>query len=75
MVNWIHNLSPERLSELLLPLLPRTRYLILDAIDAESPNSYRHKYDFEFLSTVTRRLSASRVQGEPRSFVVFEVAK
>ena len=75
MVNWIHNLSPERLSELLLPLLPRTRYLILDAIDADGPNSYRHKHDFGFLLAVTRRLSASRVQGEPRSFVVFEVAK
>jgi hypothetical protein len=75
MVNWIHNLSPERLSELLLPLLPRTRYLILDAIDADGPNSYRHKHDFEFLSKVTRKLSASRVRGEPRSLVVFEVAK
>jgi SAM-dependent methyltransferase len=75
MVNWIHNLSPECLAELLLPLLPRTRYLILDAIDADGPNSYRHKHDFGFLSAVTRRLSASRVPGEPRSFVVFEVAK
>jgi hypothetical protein len=73
MVNWIHNLSSEKLSELLLPLLPRTRYLILDAIDADGPNSYRHKHDFGFLSPVARRLSASRVQGEPRSFVVFEV--
>jgi hypothetical protein len=75
MVNWIHNLSPENLSEYLLPLLPRTRYLILDAVDADGPNSYRHKHDFEFLSGVTRRLSASRVYGEPRSFVVFEVTK
>jgi hypothetical protein len=75
MVNWIHSLSPEHLSELLLPLLPRTRYLILDAIDADGPKSYRHKHDFGFLSTVTRRLSASRVQGEPRSFIVFEVVK
>jgi hypothetical protein len=75
MVNWIHCLSPEHLSELLLPLLPRTRYLILDAIDAEGPKSYRHKHDFGFLSAVTRRLSASRVQGEPRSFIVFEVVK
>jgi hypothetical protein len=75
MVNWIHNLSPERLSELLLPLLPRTRYLILDAIDVDGPNSYRHKHDFGFLSAVARRLSVSRVQSEPRSFIVFEVAK
>jgi SAM-dependent methyltransferase len=75
MVNWIHNLSPDRLSEVLLPLLPRIRYLILDAIDADGPNSYRHKHDFSFLSLVTRRLSSSRVLGEPRSFVVFEVVK
>jgi hypothetical protein len=75
MVNWIHNLSPESLSELLSPLLPRTQYLILDAIDADGPSSYRHKHEFGFLSTVARRVSTSRVQGEPRSFVVFEVAK
>lgn len=75
MVNWIHNLSPERLSEFLLPLLPRIRYLILDAIDADGPNSYLHKHDFVFLDKVTSRLSASRVQGEPRSFIVFEVIK
>jgi hypothetical protein len=75
MVNWIHNLDPKRLSELLLPLLPRTRYLILDAIDADGPNSYRYKHDFGVLSEVTRKLSTSRVPGEPRSFIVFEVAK
>lgn len=73
MVNWIHNLSPERLSGLLLPLLPKIRYLILDAIDADGPDSYRHKHDFEFLAALTRRLSTSRVQGEPRSFVVLQV--
>jgi hypothetical protein len=75
MVNWIHVLSPERLSELLLPVLPRTRYLILDVIDADGPDSYRHKHDFRFLSTLTHCLSVSRVHGEPRSFIVFEVAK
>jgi hypothetical protein len=73
MVNWIHNVSSEHLADLLLPLLPRTRHLILDAIDADGPNSYRYKHDFGFLSTVARRMSASRVEGEPRSFVVFEV--
>jgi hypothetical protein len=75
MVNWIHNLSSERLSEILLPLLPRTRYLILDAIDPDGPNSYRYKHDFGFLSAATRKLSVSRVAGEPRRFIVFEVTK
>jgi hypothetical protein len=75
MVNWVHNLSPERLSELLLPLLPRTRFLVLDAIDSDGPSSYRHKHDFGFLSALTDRLSVSRAPDEPRSFVVFEVKK
>ena len=75
MVNWIHNLSPERLAEILLPLLPRTTFLILDAIDADGPSSYRYKHDFGFLAGLVCKLSESRVTGEPRSFVVFEVKK
>ena len=75
MVNWIHTLSPERLRELLSPLLPITRYLILDAIDADGPDSYRYKHDFAFLAALAQRRSVSRVQSEPRSFIVFEVAK
>jgi hypothetical protein len=72
MVNWIHSLSPERLSDLVIPLLSRTRFLIVDAIDADGPNSYRYKHDFEFLAKLTRRRSVSRVPDEPRQFIVFE---
>jgi SAM-dependent methyltransferase len=75
MVNWIHTLSPERLSDLLLPVLPRTRYLILDAIDADGPPSYRYKHNFDFLSASTRKLSVGRTPGEQREFIVFEVTK
>jgi SAM-dependent methyltransferase len=75
MVNWIHTLSPERLSELLLPVLPRTRYLILDAIDADGPPSYRYKHNFDFLAALTSRLSVARAPSEPRRFIVFEVTK
>lgn len=73
MVNWVHSLSSEQLASLLLPLLPATRHLILDAIDADGPDSYRYKHDFGFLAASTRRLSAVRVPGEPRTFVVLEV--
>lgn len=73
MVNWIHNLSPEQLAACILPLLPRIRYLICDAIDPEGPASYRFKHDFYFLSSFTRCLSSTRAAGEPRSFLVFEV--
>jgi SAM-dependent methyltransferase len=75
MVNWIHNLKPEQLEALLVPLLPRTQYLILDAIDAAGPVSYRFKHDFGFLTSFTQRVSVTRVALEPRSFIVFKVVR
>lgn len=73
MVNWIHALAPPELAALLLPLLPTTRHLILDAVDADGPHSYRHKHDFAFLSGLAQRRVAMRVPGEPRTFLLFEV--
>jgi hypothetical protein len=73
MVNWIHRLSPDEFAALLLPLLAKTRYLILDAIDADGPSSYRHKHDFAFLAALTRCLRTARVPDEPRTFLVLEV--
>jgi SAM-dependent methyltransferase len=73
MVNWIHTLSPQQLAACILPLLPRTGYLILDAIDPDGPSSYRFKHDFSFLSTFAQRLSSTRAAAEPRSFIVFKV--
>jgi hypothetical protein len=73
MVNWIHSLSADELAALLVPLLPVTRYLILDAIDVDGPRSYRYKHDFSFLAAVTRRVRTARVPDEPRSLVVLEV--
>lgn len=75
MVNWIHNLSPEQLAACILPLLPRTGYLILDAIDSDGPASYRFKHDFAFLAAFTQRISVTRVPAEPRSFMAFRVVK
>ncbi len=73
MVNWTHNLSPERLAGLLTPLLPRVRHLIVDAIDADGPESYRFKHDFRFLAPFTARLSSTRIENEPRAFIMFKV--
>lgn len=73
MINWIHNLRPERLAECVLPLLPRVRYLLLDAIDHDAPPSYRFRHDFGFLAGVTERISMTRAAGEPRSFVLYQV--
>jgi SAM-dependent methyltransferase len=75
MVNWIHNLSPERLAACLLPLLPRVGHLIVDSIDPDASPSYSFRHDFKFLRDVAERVSIARVAGEPRSFVVFKVVR
>lgn len=72
MVNWIHALSPNELAAVLMPMMPSIRYLILDAIDPDSSQSQRYRHDFRFLEGAARRVSTVRVQGEPRTFIVFE---
>jgi SAM-dependent methyltransferase len=73
MVNWIHNISPQQLEACLLPLVSRTGWLILDAVNRDGPASYRYKHDFAFLAPVAERVSVTPVPGEPRSLIVFKV--
>ena len=73
LVNWIHNLSPNELWELLEPLMPRTSYLLLDAIDPLGPPSYRYKHTFDFLRDSAELLSISKAPDEPRSFHLFRI--
>lgn len=71
MVNWIHNVSTEDLAARLLPLLTKTRYLILDSVDQDAPASYRVRHDFAFLGGKAVQLAAVRVPDEPRRFMLF----
>ena len=73
MVNWIHVLGEEMLDDILAPLLKRTRYLIVDSIDAGGPASYRHNHNFSFLDSMAQRISTVRVSDEPRSLLLFKV--
>jgi len=73
LVNWIHELSPESLDSQLTPLLPRVRYLLLDAIDVANQNGYKYRHDFVFLGARATRLSITRPLNEGRSFHLFEV--
>jgi trans-aconitate methyltransferase len=73
LVNWIHDISPDKLSEWLYPLLPRTRYLLLDAIDPDNSSGYRWTHDFSFLRGKANLISKIRSTGEGRSFQLFEV--
>ena len=75
LVNWIHGVGPRDLEMELSRLLPVTRYLVLDAIDADNSYGYRYKHDFSFLENRARRLSVTRHPGEGRSFQLFEVIK
>lgn len=73
LVNWIHEINPDNLEQLLVPLLPRTRYLLLDAIDPDNSFGYRYKHDFAFLAGRAERVSVTRHPGEGRSFQLYEV--
>ena len=73
LVNWIHALSPAALESALLPLLPRTRYLVLDAVDPDGPAGYAYKHDFAFLQGRARCLAVTRPVNEGRTFRVYEV--
>lgn len=73
LINWIHDLSPEELDELMSPILHRTRYLLLDAIDVDGPEGYQYKHDFAFLGKRAKIISITKPPGEGRSFQLFEV--
>lgn len=72
-VNWIHELSPQQLEHLLLPLLPRTRYLVLDAIDPDNDFGYAYKHDFAFLAGRAIKLQGVRHPEEGREFPIYQV--
>jgi hypothetical protein len=73
LVNWIHDISPTLLDSLVSPLLSGTRYLLLDAIDADGPSGYKYKHDFAFLRERAKSISVTRHPEEGRSFQLFEV--
>ncbi len=75
MVNWIHNLSPAELRAMLRPLLPRTTYLVLDAVHADAPDSYRYKHSFSFLEGHAELVSVTPASDEPRSFHLFRTIR
>jgi len=73
LVNWIHDYSPEQLDAWLQPLLPRTRYLVLDAIDPDNPLHYRYAHDFAFLTGRAERMASVRPANEGREFHLYRV--
>ncbi|MGA7323895.1 MAG: class I SAM-dependent methyltransferase [Rhodomicrobium sp.] len=74
MVNWIHNLPPVELEKQVLAFCQRTRYLVFDSIDKEAHASYKYIHDFAFLRGRARIKDVFRVQGELRSFLIWQVS-
>jgi hypothetical protein len=72
--NWIHDFSPEQLDSWITPLMSRTSYLLLDAIDSNGPEGYRFKHDFAFLGVRATHVAVRRAPGEGRTFNVYKVA-
>ena len=70
LINWINKISPASLEEQLIPLIQRTRYLLLDALDPAVPG---YKHNFKFLASKTKLISINRPQRENRSFHLFKV--
>ena len=75
LVNWIHEVSPGELDAALAPLLPKVRFLMLDAIDPDNAFGYRYKHDFAFLAGKAKHLSTSRDPAEGRGFRLYEVIR
>jgi len=73
LVNWIHVLSPTELESLLLPLLPKTQFLVLDAKDPGGSSICPYKHDFAFLRNRAERTSITPAPDEQRKFHLFKV--
>ena len=73
--NWIHEFSPQQLDSWLTPLLPRTSFLVLDAIDSDGDKGYKFKHDFSFLDFRDKCVTIKRASDEGRSFFLYEIIK
>jgi len=72
-VNWPHDFSAEQLEHWLMPLLTRTRYLLLDRIQSSSPTPYHHYHDFAFLSGYAKPIRIETLPENHPPFILFEV--
>ena len=73
MVGWIHGISPEQLSSILLPLLTRVKYCILDAFNSDLA-PYPYKHDFGFLTNLATCVSVvNPVNDDIRRLLVYKI--
>jgi len=72
LVNWMHEYSPEQLDIWFSPMLSRTSYLLMDAIDPDAPEYYRYRHDFKFLGTRVRHVATRPIPNEKRKIILYE---
>jgi hypothetical protein len=74
-INWMHEFPPEQIERWILPLLPRIRYLLVDAINPGSVGGYRYFHDFHFMDKKARPASVSASAEPNRRFILWEVIR
>ena len=74
-VNCLHDFAPDRVAEWIVPLLGRTRFLLIDRIDPASPTRYAHYHDFAFLDGRSKLVSADQFGEDFREFLLYEIAR
>ncbi len=72
-LNWMHELTAAEVEALIVPVLQRVRYLLLDKVHESSPLSYRHYHDFAFLERRAETVAVDRCGEAHRSFVLYRV--
>jgi SAM-dependent methyltransferase len=72
-LNWLHDFAPEQVAAWLVPLLPRTRHVLVDRVEPTSPLSYRHHHDFAFLDGWAVATRIEEFGEEHRRFILYEV--
>jgi SAM-dependent methyltransferase len=71
-INWIHNLSPDEMEQLIASLIDRVSYFLLEAITPGEPG-YRFYHDFSFLNGRAVLVDAAPGGiGEPRTLMLFK---
>jgi SAM-dependent methyltransferase len=74
-LNWPHDLAPVEMEALVVPMLSRTRYLLLDKVHPSSPLPYRHYHNFAFLDGRADVVATDPCGEAHRSFLLYKVRR
>ena len=71
-VNLLHDHSQNDVSNWLVPILPRLKYLLVDKINIEHELNYRHYHNFNFLDGHMKLVQEFNDTNDQRTFCLFK---